>query len=757
MLNLNLVRKKIKLIPILFIACFSLNTQAKADHFRLSNFYAGDSQIRLDGEQSHKDLSITLSSLAQVNSATIHIEATSSISLIKQHSILNIRFNNVTIGQVYLNPNKPNLSANIIIPNELWHKQYNTITFSANLHSGSCLSNNAPDLWSEINLYKSSITLNTTKKIKNLNLQKLSGLLSPGIGGQRSVNIFTFKNEDQNKLIKAKALPAIAQALALRSQYQPINFQYKEIAAQDGKSKSFKSPELKVTYKESSWYLDKKHSNSLHVIVGTQQNIANSISKKTFNNIKGPFIKIEKTPEIKLGKKLLVPSKIRLIISGKTQEDVVNAAKSLAYMDDSLNPDAAINILSQTLSTATHHADVHLHPGNTYSLSQIGIEPVTFIGSGLFTKNIQLPLPADFYVPESAKVKISLDFNYGAGFEKGSTLNILINGRVVHGLPLQEYNGGFYNNYMLSVPARLFKAGMNILEIKVNQIAQTGIGKCPSSSNDLRFQLDNNSKITFPKAAQLSRQPDLKLMAQTGYPFTKFDANESTGIYITQNSMMSAALTMAGKLAQSSHNLIPNLEINDGIPEHLTTNAIVIARPKDLTKDLFSNMSASILKSKKWPYRLQNDLYNHMTNNDDLPFKYNKTSAFTVTEGSLGQFSVLLASENPSTNEKGTLVVIAADSSEILTTRIKELIQSSLWSQLSGDLFAWQDAKSPLIVMQVSNQYEIGEASPLLEVSAWGSNHPWYLLLIAFLITSLFCILTYILLKRRHKKIKEEW
>ena len=277
-----------------------------------------------------------------------------------------------------------------------------------------------------------------------------------------------------------------------------------------------------------------------------------------------------------------------------------------------------------------------------------------------------------------------------------------------------------------------------------------------SGANYLRFELDNQSKITLPKAAHLVRQPNLKLMAQTGYPFAGFTNQEITSIYITQPKMMSAALTMAGKIAQMSGNLIPNLHVNLGIPEQLTTNAMILARPQDLTDNLFSNVSTAITKTKKWPYRLQNDLYNQVADGAGN-LKYNETSEFTIEESSLGEFSVLVASKNPLAKKTGTLFIIASESSDILTSRIEQLIQSPLWSQLSGDFFAWQDAKTPLISMNISNQYQVGEASPWLEASAWSSNHPWYLLGIALLVTLLFCALSYLLLKRRHKKIEGEW
>ncbi|WP_418135158.1 hypothetical protein [Psychromonas sp. GE-S-Ul-11] len=117
----------------------------------------------------------------------------------------------------------------------------------------------------------------------------------------------------------------------------------------------------------------------------------------------------------------------------------------------------------------------------------------------------------------------------------------------------------------------------------------------------------------------------------------------------------------------------------------------------------------------------------------------------------------MLAAKNPIADKTGTLFIIAAETTELLTDRIEELVQGSLWSQLGGDFFAWDDAKSPLIVMQVSSAYMLGEADSWTALGAWGTNHPWYLLLIIVAVVFMFMVLTWLLLKLRHQKIKEDW
>jgi hypothetical protein len=751
-------------MSILLISFFSINVQADSlQELPLSEFYAGNSMLRLNGERAAMDLPITLSPLVKVTSATLNLQAISSIALIEHRSVLSIRFNNTTVGQIAFDPKKPALSANIDIPASLWRNEYNTLSFVASHHSTICQAVDAPELWSEINLDASSLSLKTTTNVKDLNLQQLSNYFHPGIGSQRAVKMFSFENDTHLSDIKRSVLSSIAQGLALREQYRGLKFDYQTLTQFDKESTLIDGNKIEhedENYNTSSWYLGKTQSDDLHVIVGTRETLVNVVSTATINSIKGPFIKIEQTPEIKMGKEILVASHVRLIISGLTGKDLIEAAENLAYMDDELNPDNAINLITQpSLTRIPTQQNVTLKPGETYGFGEIGIESFTFNGEGLFSKQVQIRLPADFYVTESAMLQLTLDFGYGAGFGPGSTFNILINDQVVDGVVLDEREGGFFHNYKLSLSSRLLKGGLNNLVFNVSQKTQPVQGECSNITGDyLYFNLNDISEITIPEAAYLARQPDLKLMSQTGYPFAKFTHDEEVSIYITQPEMISAALTMAGKLAQSSSNLIPNLNIVFGLPETMTDNALILAKPSDLNEALFDSVSASITNTKKWPYRLQNYLYKRVTKNkSDAELKEDSTSGFTVEESSLGQLSILMAFANPYSKENGTLFIITADSSDLLTNRVEQLVQSSLWSQLSGDFFVWESASKPLFVTQISTPYQVGKANTWLELSALFSNNPLYWLIAALLVALMLSAITYLLLKRRHQKIKAEW
>ena len=55
---------------------------------------------------------------------------------------------------------------------------------------------------------------------KRFTLDELSGFFNPGIGGQRNVQLYTAREVEAQ--IQQQTLPLVAQALALRNQYQPL-------------------------------------------------------------------------------------------------------------------------------------------------------------------------------------------------------------------------------------------------------------------------------------------------------------------------------------------------------------------------------------------------------------------------------------------------------------------------------------------------------------------------------------------------------
>ena len=75
----------------------------------------------------------------------------------------------------------------------------------------------------------------------------------------------------------------------------------------------------------------------------------------------------------------------------------------------------------------------------------------------------------------------------------------------------------------------------------------------------------------------------------------------------------------------------------------------------------------------------------------------------TVQQSGLGDLAVLIAQKNPQSDGTGTIFMMAADTPSQLNDRVQDLISPSIWGQLGGDFFAWENPEQPALVMQVAD------------------------------------------------------
>ena len=755
--------KKMVFVLLFGLGLLSQAIAAETHKVRLSELYAGDSTLRMEGAVAEFELSVPLSGGLKVEKATLDMRAVNSIALIRQRSVLAVRFNNATISQIALDPNAPNFRPEIDIPAELWREGFNTLTFAVSQHyANQCVDNAAPELWSEIDLYRSVLSVETSAVNGPAVLADLKNRFNPGIGRQHGVTLFTASGAEQSTL--TTALPLVAQALALRADYQNLAIRHgvldntRALPARDDLTPW--SDEQAERYRISSFYLDNRSKEALHVVVGTASSLRPFLSEQTFNQIGDAYLGIESTPAIVVDDKVLVPARQRLIVSGTNEGQVQRAATTLALMDDALNPDPFILIDGfQTASNQVPLVADTLTPGESYSFQDMGDGGAEYRGETATTKRVEFNLPADFYVPENATVTLLLDFAYGAEFGQGSMMNVLINGKLVHGLPLSNPNGDSFRKYQLNVPARHLKGGRNRLDFDVAMRAPITDVVCDDvAGRHLYFQLLPDSRIELPEAGHVARQPDLRLFGETAYPMASV-VRKSADIYVTRPDMTGGALTLAGKLAQTAGTLLPDIHVIEGVPGTTTDTAFLMTTPDSVPQGYATAFGASLESAKKWPYRLQNMLHNRLREAaEDKQHKNLIMHGVTVQQSGLGDLAVLIAQKNPQSDGTGTIFMMAADTPSQLNDRVQDLISPSIWGQLGGDFFAWENPEQPALVMQVADVYVVGEfEDSWLQTRMWLSNHPWYWL-IAFIVLVLFCsFIAYWLLRRRNNKMQDQW
>ncbi|MFT7287787.1 MAG: hypothetical protein ACI87W_001902 [Halieaceae bacterium] len=737
---------------------------------RLTEFSGGPAQPRLQGVSATFTLSIPLAGVSEVREATLELHATNSIALLPKRSILGVRFNNATIAQIPLRGDQPQLAYPVSIPPELWRKGFNSVEFFVTQRAVEmCEDSNAPELWTELDLFRSTLSVSFTRRYPT-ELAGLSALYNPGVGGESTALLLTPDTAPASGAIYRDALPRIAQALALRREYRALQFVHRSLSrGAPGETFALNADgalrqDDPLDPRTVAHYLNATDQH-FHVLVGTRDGLANVLDEQTRKAITGPYLGLQATPAA--GTFSADPgdepqryrAAHRLIVSGNNDDEVLMAARVLGRMLDPLQRGADLTVDSLTEDGPAPDSTINagLRPGNEYRFAALGSGSRSFRGAGQFLTEIPVILPADFYVNESADAQLFLDFGYAPALGPASTVSVLVNGQVIGGIALDNPDGGAFYRYRLTIPARILRGGRNALSLEVNLRATLSDAPCDRPSSDhLLFNLRDTSSIVLPEAGRASRQPDLALLGRTGYPLSGQAPGQTVPIALGNAALTGAGLTVAGRLAQAAGVLIEELYLTTGNTGDTSAGALYMASLKDLPKAERDRVALALGATQQAPYQLQNTLYERISS-----LSYGDDQAPRISGGelsltsSLGDLAVLHAARGDAAS---TRLLLTAESDSVLIRRVADLIEPALWGQLDGDVFAWRNNRQAELVMRVEPVHVIGDSdSPWLSLRLWLSNHPWLWLGALAGIIFLLSLIAFRLLRRRDEALSEDW
>jgi cellulose synthase operon protein B len=711
----------------------------------LSRLYAQPGPARLTGDTSSVDISIPLAGTVVVQQTSVELHFTNSIALKAGRSVLSVRFNEATLAQVSLDPAQPVGVVTVNLPAELWHPGYHKLTVDVSQHyTDQCEDPDAPELWTEIDLFHSRLHYTVAPRTSPYLLSDLDSIFSPGLGGQSQVLLLTAPGAATDQL-RSEALPYVAQALALRRQYEPLTIEHASwIEGAQGNLS----------------YLPKQvPAELLHVLIGTPDELAKVLPKNELPAIAGPDVLLNG----------IDGGRARLIVTGRTHDEVITAAHALAVLQDTLTPDA--KALFPAGEGATQPMPLTgrsvLRANTTYSFNDLGTPTTTIAGPGINRVSVPLSLPADFYTQENAKADLSLDFAYSAAMGAGSAMNVLVNGEFVQGVFFSDTTGDRFTNYLLHVPVRLLRPGANSIEFQLTTHPYRAGAACTSQKANYIFaQVMGTSTIHLPDAGHAAVLPDLARFSSAGFPFVANDGNAAGTIYVDSPALEGSALTLIGKLAQTVRGPISGWKVVVGVPQNIPGQAIVLAAADKLSPDYYVDLSTAIASTKRWPYRALEDLRTvssqpHVTLGNfwsAVAGRMPPANPFPPQESltqrsSLGDLGVGFALHNPHGAAGDTLMIVTADTDAQLADRVKGLVQSGVWSQLKGDLIAWREPTAPIFTMQVAQHYEVGDRDPWFLLRLTVSNDPLPWIAAAAVAAALATAAAFILLRRRKRML----
>jgi cellulose synthase operon protein B len=579
-----------------------------------------------------------------------------------------------------------------------------------------------------------------------LQLRDLSSLFSPAIGGLGSILLLNSPDADLSTPDTSylnKALPLIAQSLALRRDYAPLTIRHDRWQTDPAHTTSGPSA-------HPAPYLPHPQLPEAHVLVGTRDELAAILPESMLNRINGPFLDLTRIALADNDAEGMPDWGFRLIVSGTSGEEVTHAARVLAQIDEGISTPQQWNVLAKDryAQRTAHSQGYFLEPDTRYSFADLGQDTATMQGAGVKRVSLNLPIRGNFYTHESASVVLQLDFSYGAGMGTGSVMSVFLNGEYVHGLVLKQPNGGAFRGYRISVPARKLQPGINSLDFEFSLRAETVAGECRSiPASHLIVQMLDSSTISLPKASPVAIQPDLAAFSATAFPYIATTHEERTELAVASEEMLGNALSLAGKLAQLSRLPAEQLRVRTTIPAKPSGNTLLLATPPEMPASLFDSVAESMERGQHWAYQMLNQLRPvRIAQSRDTS---RLMASRLIHGGGLDGLGMMMAMHNPHSITPATVTVIAADSHEMLTQRVTDLLTPQVWAQLRGDLVVWEGPRDAVVTMQVNEYFEMGEQDHWNTLALIFSNNPWYMLAALLLTILLIGLLSRGYLRRR--------
>ncbi|MBP0599859.1 cellulose biosynthesis cyclic di-GMP-binding regulatory protein BcsB [Herbaspirillum sp. LeCh32-8] len=676
---------------------------------RLADLGAQPGPMRLTRLDGAAMLSLPLSRRENIKSAALHLVATNSIAL-NNRSQLVVRLNGHSIAQLQLSARQPEITADIRLPAELLKPGYNQLIFRVAQHSQDtqCEDPNAPELWTEIDTTQSTLRLQSELRSVAPMLSDLGDLFDPKQHAQQKFNIITARHPDSDDALSAGGM--VAQGIGLKLRY--VLPTITQVDAQAG-SGAGPVPGLQLT----------GLGNADNVLVGTLDQLKPFIDPKVAAQIKGSFLGVYPMPD---GQHVL------LIVSGADERQVRQAAQVFAWQNLEFPQQAQWNITDFTPPELPNYLpQANIATEGVYSFKQLGFStaPITTVTPA----EVNVNLPPDVYAQEDAQMEFHLNFSQGAMLNSSIVINLYLNDVFQRAISVEDRQGGFYDNYRLTLPLRHFKPGNNVLSFRPiimpnRQCDQTG---------PLNMSLFDDSSVKVPYIYRFAQLPDLSRFSSSAFPYvTRSDGSELALVVAGRDSAtIGAAWTLLAKVAQKQSVPLGAAQVTFGKPT-VNRHALIVGAlgnlPRELLKEapwtLEQNLSfagASIPvarpgKESNW-FRQQFQTIAG-TNRSNADSTYLNTAV--TGDARLNKQLVVMQFRSAALDDH-TATVFASATPEELQQGVAQLVSPAYWNNIAGDVSLLSFGKPEVATQRIGPTYDEGTIGKAEYLGYIASKYPW--------------------------------
>jgi cellulose synthase (UDP-forming) len=481
--------------------------------------------IRLAGEYAKKSLDVVLPPLNADGRVDIILTFSSSVQNLPEASTLALAINGTAVATLPSNAYERPRSLAVRLPATFFRPGVNSVTLTAeHLHRVDCTVEASYELFTDILAEQSRLVIPPEALAKSppdtadldgqIALQALSGAPLP---------IYMLANTSPNARLEVATLVAQSYGLRLGGQAAPVAAHLLQTPVGASATDSGSPGEALFPGMGPD-----SLSNPLSVVIGTRDQLRAIVAPSILTSIVGRSAHIYPVGEGPLGPRAV------LLLSGVTETELVQAAEQFAQ--------------------AQGHVVSRLQPHQEYTLSELGYESVEFAGHRLVT-DIPLMLEPDLFPGTDQPVELILNLAYAAGMSTDALLGAAINGKPVSSLRMDNPSGLVINAWSMRFPSDLLRPGRNMLRLEA-LMPRADAGTCirQPGAEGRRFALFADSTIRFPAVPHTGRQPNVRLLAQTGYPLARARGEMPTRLTLADedDATLSAALTFIARVAQGN-------------------------------------------------------------------------------------------------------------------------------------------------------------------------------------------------------------
>ncbi len=719
----------------------SVEAQPLSKTWPISHFMLENKQIILKSVDGTYSFSFPISERKRPLSAELNIALTNSNLLHERRAQFVVYVNDFVIGQIKLNPVNNVVQTKFNIAKEYLRQGYNHITLKVSQHytETQCEDWSAPELWTNINAEKSTLTLHYENLPLDERLSALNELINDKLD-QYAFSILRPTEAIADEYLYWGALAA--QGAQLRLKYSPMHLDEQLATPSPSGGRFNLNPAL---LKNDA------------VLLGTKAQLQPLLATEISEAITGAYLGIFQQDHDK--------EHFILVISGNNNEEVKRAVQSFTLLNAKF-PDTQQTVINKALfrDDLALTPPKAILPDNTYQFNQLGFDyqPLTATNS---EASLNIRMPPDLYGTEETLVKVNLNMAYGAGMRKDSVINVSLNGLFNQAIQLKDPEGAHFRNYQITIPLRSFTAGLNNLKFST-VLTPSEYGQCAYVQRDnLLVSIYEDSTITFPDVGRGASLPDLQLLSRTSFPLIINGFANGTVFKVLDSSSdsIAAAWHLIAKLASNFEAPVFDLNITQGdIAANKHTVFIGQLPPQNAAILEGSPIKLGALSQYPYHYKEQQAkqaesflewIDRTVMDKDDLPIATAvKPESIQVEQtGGLGERFLLVS--YPAPNAKGNVVVaLLSEKSDALYAGTSALLTSPLWSQLEGNIFTW-DSQERFYAQQEGETFLTAEGLSRHSAIQFFSKHPWQWLFLISVFLLLAAWLIHILLSAR--KIKQ--